>query len=138
MRVSPAALRPLLRKALAHEKLCGAGEVTVRLLDDTAMRALNRRYLGHRGSTDVIAFTLQRSGRGGLIADVAVCTDTALRQARQFGTNALFEVKLYAVHGILHVAGHRDDTARRRSAMNARAASIIQKVALCPSTKPKR
>jgi probable rRNA maturation factor len=105
-------------------------------MDDRGIRKLNKEFLGKDVPTDVIAFDLSGPRQAGIIrADIAVSTDTAIANAGIFKTGALEELYLYVIHGLLHILGCRDDTTRRRSAMQKRAESILE--GICPSIKPK-
>jgi probable rRNA maturation factor len=74
------------------------------IVDDGTIRELNRQYLGHDRSTDVIAF----SGEGDLLGEIACSVDTAVRQAHARGVPLINELTLLAVHGFLHLVGHDD------------------------------
>lgn len=109
----PTRLRALLRRAV-RETLHGEGvtdgELSLTLLDDPAIRALNREWLGHDRVTDVISFALH--GEGAPTADVPVLGDVyvgreqAARQATGAGVPLEEELVRLAVHGVLHVCGH--------------------------------
>ena len=82
------------------------------------MRALNRRYMGKRGATDVLAFAL--AGPDGTLAgDVYVCPWYAAREAKRHRVSLREELVRLIVHGTLHVLGwdHPDDASRNRSPM---------------------
>lgn len=79
-------------------------EVSVALLGDADIRALNREFLGHDRPTDVIAFAL---GEGDdLVGDIYLGVDEARRQAEELGVPLAEELVRLAVHGTLHVLGH--------------------------------
>ncbi len=94
--------------------------VELTLLDAPAMRRLNRRALGRRALTDVIAFALPQAD-GSLLGDVYVCPAAAAQfLARQRNGGSLAEELIrLVVHGTLHVLGydHGDGPGRLRSAM---------------------
>jgi rRNA maturation RNase YbeY len=100
-------------------------EVSLRLVDDAQIRALNRGYRGRDRPTDVLAFA-QREGPAAalhatLLGDIVISVDTARRQARR----GLYRELLHlASHGLCHLLGydHRDDA--EEAAMNARAAAL--------------
>ena len=91
---------------------------SVLLVDDAAIRELNRTYRGVDAPTDVLAFPMRegRFGRLGpdLLGDVAISVETACRQAREGALRA--ELALLLVHGILHLVGydHHVPAARQR------------------------
>lgn len=79
-------------------------EISLTLLGDEEIRALNHRYLGHDRPTDVIAFALGDSPD--LVGDVYLGVEQARRQAREHGVELLHELQRLAIHGTLHVLGH--------------------------------
>ena len=64
--------------------------------------------------TDVIAFSMEEKG---VLGDILVSTDTARRQAKEEGHSLLTEVKILAIHGILHLLGYRDKKKKERERM---------------------
>jgi probable rRNA maturation factor len=87
------------RKSAALRSL---DEIGVVLVSDKRIAELHRRFLKETGPTDVITF---RHG------EIFISTETAKRQARKFGTSLEHELRLYIVHGLLHLAGLDDKTA---------------------------
>jgi len=79
-------------------------EISLTLVDDEGIRALNKQYLAKDRATDVLAFTL---GSGpGTLGDVYLGMDQARRQAEGAGVSLDEELVRLAVHGTLHVLGH--------------------------------
>ena len=128
----PASLRRRLRVEVARMVLAAARrdqrddyDVSLRLVRDAAIRALNRDYRANDRPTDVLAFA-QREAPGGAIhadvlGDIVISVETARRQAK----HGLYRELLHlASHGLCHLLGydHRDDDEER--AMNARAAAL--------------
>jgi len=79
-------------------------ELSLTLLGDEDIQALNREYLGHDRPTDVIAFGL--GGPEDLVGDVYLGVEQARRQAEEHGVPLDEELVRLAVHGTLHVLGH--------------------------------
>lgn len=130
----PAALRRQLRvevirmvRAAARRERRADYEVSLRLVGDAAIHALNRAFRHRDRPTDVLAFA-QRESPGGhlhpeILGDIVISVDTARRQARR----GLYRELLHlASHGLCHLLGydHRDDEEERT--MNARAAALRQ------------
>jgi len=92
------------------------GEVSVTLLDDEEIRALNRAYLGRDQPTDVVAFSLDDVQ---LLGDVYVGFERARAQATEHGVTLHEELVRLAVHGTLHVLGmdHPEGPERAESEM---------------------
>jgi probable rRNA maturation factor len=113
------------------------GEVTVALVSDARIRALNRTYRGRDYATDVLSFPTGRKGRIGrkgrkgfpqqpfqpllpirpILGDIVIATGMARRQARDLGHSLAVELRILALHGLLHLLGydHERDRGRMRT-----------------------
>lgn len=104
IRVQVETLKQFAQRAL-HESLRSAGGlhrlrgITVILVSDRKISALHQRFMNVTGPTDVITFQH---------GEIFISAETARRQAKQFGTTTLQEIKLYLVHGLLHLHGYDD------------------------------
>jgi probable rRNA maturation factor len=85
---------------------CDADEVTVLLAGDDEMRALNHRYRGADGTTDVLSFAggLQPDGRVSQ-GEIVISVDKAQRQAAQRHHPVEVEIRYLLIHGFLHLMG---------------------------------
>jgi len=129
-RVSPVRVAAFAEYVLERQRRPGA-QVTVLLVGDRAMRALNRRWRGKDAPTDVLAFS-QREGEGGglhpeLLGDVVISVATALRQARENRCCLAAELDRLVAHGLLHLLGyeHEGDPAGAR-AMRRREEALLR------------
>lgn len=116
--------RLLLRKTIGRvSKILGlSGELSVSLVDDLEMRALNRAYRDIDNPTDVLAFAFQEgtdSPTTDVVGDVVVSVETAIRQAKRRRTSLQKELDDLFIHGILHLLGY-DHTASREEALKMR------------------
>ena len=102
-RVSASVLERAVRHTLQAEGV-EEGEVSVALLDDAAIHALNRDHLGHDRTTDVLAFALHDAGEP-LLGDLYLGATQARWQASEEGIDEVEELVRLAVHGTLHVLG---------------------------------
>lgn len=104
-----------------------AAEISVALVPDGEIAALNLQYLDHEGPTDVISFHLHDRGEPPL-GDVYVGVDQAARQAAGFGASVAEEVLRLAVHGTLHVLGyeHPEGDDRAASPMFVRQEALLK------------
>lgn len=89
-------------------------EIGVYYLSAKEMAAMNEKFLGHKGPTDVITFDY---GGETLHGEILICPDVAARQAKEFGSTPQMELVRYLVHGLLHLAGHDDRQAAKRKKM---------------------
>lgn len=108
-------LRECAQLVLAAEGFI-SGVVSVAVVDDPTIHALNREYLNHDYATDVLSFVFDVSDEG-LEGEVIVSADTAIRESSEFGWSADSELALYLVHGLLHLAGYDDHTDLEREEM---------------------
>jgi probable rRNA maturation factor len=104
------------------------GTVAVALVSDARMRGLNRRYRANDYVTDVLSFRsaeaprparlirfspdaperpkIGRSGPPSCLGDIVIATGMARRQARAAGHSERTELRILALHGLLHLIGY--------------------------------
>lgn len=120
MQVDCECWREFTEKALKVAPSGGAG-VTVAFVSDRAMRELNRRWRGKRGTTDVLSFPSEQDefekAEGLSLGDVVVSVEQAARQAEEHGLSFEDEVAQLVLHGMLHLCGY--DHERDEGQMNA-------------------
>jgi probable rRNA maturation factor len=104
-------------------------ELSLTLLDDEAIRELNRDWLGHDRPTDVIAFALGESDAEPL-GDVYIGAERAVDQAGEASVAVREELVRLAVHGTLHVLGydHDEGAARQRGEMWRRQEELVKRI----------
>jgi probable rRNA maturation factor len=125
--------------------------VNVLVTNSSELRALNRQFRGADKATDVLSFPAPRaesSEARRVAGEVAISADIAGENARRLGHSAADEVKVLALHGILHLAGfdhERDhgEMARKESILRRQLkleAGLIERVQQGgkPSTREKR
>jgi probable rRNA maturation factor len=127
LRVDREALAMLARSVLAGEGVRRAN-ISIALVDDAAIHALNRRHLSHDWPTDVITFRLSAPDEDELAADVILSAEMAKATALASGQDPQDELALYLVHGLLHLCGYDDQAAGAAHAMRVREAEVLQRV----------
>lgn len=108
--------RPALRAyCLRLSREAAGGRPFVCLLtDDRELRRLNSRFLGHDSPTDVLSFP---SGQPeGPLGEIAVSTQRAAEQAREYGHSPAEEIRILILHGLLHLLGMDHERDRGRMA----------------------
>jgi probable rRNA maturation factor len=83
------------------------GEISIAIVDDAEMHALNRKYLDHDYPTDVLSFVLEEE-EGRLDGEIIASSDYAAREAEIYKWKAEDEILLYVIHGSLHLVGYDD------------------------------
>jgi rRNA maturation RNase YbeY len=122
----PALDRGLLRRRAGRVLAalgCRGAELSVALVDDAAIAALNGRYRGKPRPTDVLSFSLldgaHAERRGALLGDVVIGVAAASRQARRARRSLDDELARLLIHGVLHLVGHDHGEAAEAARMRA-------------------
>jgi len=108
---APGLARWLVRVAPARAH----GTVNIAMVSNARVRALNLRYRGVDGATDVLSFPAespQPPAPSPLLGDIVIARGVARRQAREARHSEGTELRVLALHGLLHLIGYdheRDD-----------------------------
>lgn len=132
-RVRRAPVRRAVRQVVRRERRSAAA-VTVVFIDGRRSARINREFLGHRGSTDVISFPLEEGPPAE--GEVYVNLDRARVQARTYGVPETNEIVRLVVHGTLHLLGYDDTTPPLRRRMKIREDRYVE--ALAPLSARRR
>jgi probable rRNA maturation factor len=130
LRVPRKRLIDAVQAVLRGERINSA-TISLAVVDDAIIRQLNRRYLNHDYATDVLSFLLERGSRR-LDGEVVVSAEMAQRVAADFGWSAQSELLLYAVHGVLHLAGYQDDSAEASARMRTKEEQYLTQIGVVP------
>ncbi len=82
--------------------------ISVAIVDDAAIRSINRRHLNHDWPTDVISFLISESDEERMQGELIVSAEMAAATAWMIGVDPKDELALYLVHGLLHLCGFDD------------------------------
>lgn len=124
--------------ATARRLLAALGEggatLSLSLVDDAAIRALNRQYRGRDSATDVLSFPLGDAPERGeverLLGDVVISVETARRQAQAYDAPLQREIYRLLIHGLLHLKGHDHVVATQRHAMQREERRLADAIAM--------
>jgi probable rRNA maturation factor len=107
-RIDPRLLRSRAARALREVGQANS-ELSIAIVLDDEIAALNSEHRGERSATDVLSFSLlegeHSDQRGKLLGDVVIGIETAARQARAAHRGLDAEVARLLIHGILHLIG---------------------------------
>jgi probable rRNA maturation factor len=103
-RLSETALARFVVRACRAVKL--KGNVNVMITSSRELRSLNRQFRGKDKATDVLSFPLLPTWSDRQAGDVAISADIAAQNARALGHSPVDEVKILALHGVMHLAGY--------------------------------
>ena len=97
----------------------GLDEVQIVLVDRATMAQVHADFLGDPTETDVITFPY---------GEILVCPAVAKDQANDYNAALDKEILLYALHGLLHLAGYDDTTPAAFKTMAKAQAELLSKV----------
>jgi probable rRNA maturation factor len=128
-RAARALLRQAIRAAAAMAAVRG-GELAVVLVDDAAMRALNRRWRGKDKPTNVLSFPSGASCRTPVkpLGDIVIAFETAAREALAGEVPLPHHLAHLAVHGFLHLVGYDHETDPEAQAMEALETAVLARL----------
>jgi probable rRNA maturation factor len=97
--------------------------ITLRVVGTREGRALNGRFRGSSGPTNVLTFTLARAPR--LEGDIALCAPVIAREARAQRKERAAHYAHLVVHGVLHLQGYDHESTRQARRMERREVRIV-------------
>jgi probable rRNA maturation factor len=89
------------------------GILTIAVVPDARVRGLNRQYRRKDLATDVLSFP---AGERGVLGDVVIAAGVAKRQAKAAGHTLQTELRVLALHGLLHLIGYDHEADQGRMA----------------------
>ena len=117
-------------------KLPNESLTVLTLTGDEHLREYNRRYRGLDETTDVLAFSAQEKpsdqrfqappGTEHWLGDIVISLPRARHQAKEAGHPVNDEVRLLAVHGLLHLLGYDHAEAAEERKMTALTNRILE------------
>ena len=120
------------RRVLAELALPRA-ELSLALVSDDEIAALNGAHRGKQSPTDVLSYSLVEGAhaerRAELLGDVVIAVGVAARQAAQIGHSLNDELLRLLIHGVLHLLGYDHERARDARRMRARERTLWKAVA---------
>jgi probable rRNA maturation factor len=138
---------------LEHQGVDGSAAVTILLTDNERIQELNRTYRGYDEPTDVLSFPNETeeweelpeeleqeeveedwseeewsTAEANYLGDIAISVPYAAKQAAEQGHTTLAELRLLAVHGVLHLLGHDHAEPEEKAAMWAAQDEILSRL----------
>lgn len=116
-------LNSIAKKVLKKEK--ARGDICITVADDIMVKALNRVYRHIDKATDVLSFEM---GEDGLLGDIIISKESALRNAERFGVSLDEEMRRLVIHGALHLLGYDHKKKSDRIKMSAKEEKYAQEI----------
>jgi probable rRNA maturation factor len=127
LRVDHEVLATLVRSVLIAEGHRRAW-ISIALVDQSGIHAINRTHLAHDWPTDVISFPLSEPGDPALAGELIVSAEMAVATAAELGVAPDDELALYVVHGLLHLCGYDDISEAGAAAMRRREDELLRAI----------
>lgn len=125
-------LKDLITKALDEEDLNYEGEVSVMFVDDEEIHSLNALHRNKDMPTDVLSFPQYESIKDDeeidpyiILGDIVISTETAMKQAEEFGHSLLREIGFLVVHSMFHLFGYDHDTVENTQVMREKEEKVL-------------
>jgi probable rRNA maturation factor len=105
----------------------GDHELVVRIVDEAESAALNDRYRGKSGPTNVLSFPFESPAGLELshLGDLVICAPLVEREAREQGKLSEAHWAHMLVHGLLHLQGHDHQDEAEAEAMETLESAIL-------------
>lgn len=126
-------IRSDLLKVLKYLQ-CQDREISLSLVDDKAIQAINLEYLGRDKPTNVISFGMQegewKAIQPAILGDIVISVETACRDALAGDMNVDDEILFLFIHGLLHLLGFDHEKAGEEQAiiMKDKEKEIFEKI----------
>ena len=113
-------------------------ELTLRIVDEPEIIALNKHYRGRSSATNVLAFPagLPAHLELPLLGDIIACAPVIEREARHQDKPAEAHWAHMLVHGTLHLLGHDHQSASEAALMESLETRILTALSFAPPYEP--
>jgi probable rRNA maturation factor len=109
-------------------------ELAIVLSDDSAIRALNRKWRGQNAPTNVLSFPAPAPGKkqpaSPYIGDIVIAYETTAREAVAEGKPFNHHLAHLAIHGFLHLLGYDHENDRDAREMERVERTILKRIAV--------
>jgi len=94
---------------------------------DDYLLNINKQYLNHDYYTDIITFDLSESKKGPVSAELYISYDRVKDNARQMKATTTKELHRVVFHGVLHLLGYKDKSAKDQMEMRKMEDKLLAK-----------
>jgi len=133
-----ALLNQAINEAIRMSEGPEEAEVSLMLVDDQRIHALNLEYRGVDRPTDVLSFALQEEmeeepeieEEDEMLGDIVISVERARDQAEEYGHSFEREIIYLAVHGTLHLLGFDHEEEMDKQEMRVKEEAVMAKLKL--------
>jgi rRNA maturation RNase YbeY len=91
----------------------------INLIENSEIKRINRKFLGHNYFTDIITFPYS-DGKSGIEGELFISLDEVKSNALLFGDSFKNEFTRVIIHGCLHLTGYNDKTRNEKELIRAK------------------
>jgi len=131
-RLSDTITRPRIRRWVQAAQLAPA-ELTIRFVNEQEGRLLNHDYRGKDYATNVLTFSYNETtdvDNDIVRADIVLCSDVVLREAKEQHRSVEHHVAHLIVHGVLHAQGYDHESDEEAAEMENFETEILAKLGI--------
>lgn len=111
----PVKTRKWIREVIVREKH-RLVQLNYIFCSDDYLLAINQQYLRHKTLTDIITFD-HREAAGDIEGDIFISVERVKANALELGVDFDVELHRVIIHGVLHLAGHKDKSREQKLRM---------------------
>ncbi len=115
-----------------------APELSIRIVDEAEMTALNQRYRGKSGPTNVLSFPFEAVAEvdTGLLGDIVICAPVVAEEARAQDKPLHAHWAHMVIHGVLHLLGYDHHHEREAEEMERLETTLLEKLGIPDPYEP--
>ena len=124
-------MRDFARRILEGTREWRSAELSVTLVGDRAIQALNERWRGKPRPTDVLSFPMEdepEPGEALLLGDIVIAPRQAVQDAREEGVTPDAKMRELILHSILHLTGCDHETPEGARRMEKRKRLLLDRL----------
>jgi probable rRNA maturation factor len=110
-----------LKKVLKFE----IESLNINIVDTEYILELNKKYLNHKYTTDIITFNYSKD-ISGLDGEIFISLHDANTNAKKYRVNLDSEILRLVIHGILHLIGYDDMSADKKRVMKRKENKLVE------------
>ncbi len=138
MNVNTKLISDVIKAVICYEGVSDNCEVSVTIVDNEEICALNSKHRNINSPTDVLSFPLIDHGKEELptdgskayLGDIVISIEKAIEQAKEYGHSVNREIGFLTAHSMLHLLGYDHMTLEEEKVMFSKQEDILKKIGL--------
>lgn len=120
----------VVNKAAEEEQFTNHSEVNVLIVDNEAIREINKEHRDIDRATDVLSFPMDDFEEDGILGDLVISSERAEEQRIDYGHSLEREIGFLTAHGMMHLFGYDHMTEEEEKEMFAKQEKILKELNL--------